>query len=58
MLTTFNDLFGVLLRGKEEALEKVTESSEPAGGMTDGCVEGSLLLGLVLFSASCQPPQR
>lgn len=42
----------------EKAVEKVTESSEPAGGMTDGCVEGSLLLGLVLFSAACQPPQR
>lgn len=41
----------------EEALARVTESSEPAGEMTDGCVEGSLLLGLVLFSAACQPPQ-
>lgn len=37
----------------EKAVKQVTESSEPAGGMTDGCVEGSLLLGLVLFSAAC-----
>lgn len=29
----------------EEALEKVTESSEPAGGMTDGCVEGVSVAG-------------